>query len=116
MWKHRPNSPAGTVFRTKEAQETHRAGQTGLLEVAANVRFGSKADIGLGARDVRFTPKSGHQITVRRCPLSAISRHRQATGAFAEAVIRSVELIVQPDAQEGAGDCCEYRKVAASTA
>jgi hypothetical protein len=27
---------------------------------AANVRFGSKADIGAGPRDVRFTPKSGH--------------------------------------------------------
>jgi hypothetical protein len=25
-----------------------------------NVRFGSKADIGEGANDVRFTPKSGH--------------------------------------------------------
>jgi len=25
-----------------------------------NVRFGSKADIGEGATDVRFTPKSGH--------------------------------------------------------
>jgi hypothetical protein len=27
----------------------------------ADVRFGSKADIGLAAADVRFTPKSGHQ-------------------------------------------------------
>jgi hypothetical protein len=25
-----------------------------------NVRFGSKADIGEGPTDVRFTPKSGH--------------------------------------------------------
>jgi len=29
---------------------------------------------------------------------SAKSRHRQAAGAFAKAVVRSVELIVQPDA------------------
>jgi len=27
---------------------------------AGDVRFGSKADIGEGATDVRFTPKSGH--------------------------------------------------------
>jgi hypothetical protein len=26
----------------------------------ADVRFGSKADIGLASVDVRFTPKSGH--------------------------------------------------------
>jgi hypothetical protein len=41
------------------------AGQTGKLEVVktalSNVRFGSKADIGLPAIDVRFTPKSGHR-------------------------------------------------------
>src|SRR5262249_18608083 len=30
-------------------------------EWAANVRYGSKADIGEGATDVRFTPKSGHR-------------------------------------------------------
>jgi hypothetical protein len=32
------------------------------------------------------------------------SRYRQAAGAFAEAVIRSVELIVQPGAQDGVGE------------
>ena len=30
--------------------------------------------------------------------------YRQAAGAFAEAVIRSVELIVQPDAKDGVGE------------
>jgi len=30
--------------------------------------------------------------------------YRQAAGAFAEAVIRSVELIVQPDAQDVVGE------------
>jgi hypothetical protein len=39
--------------------------------------------------NVRFTPKSGH---------------RQAAGAFAEAVIRSVELIVQPNAHDVVGE------------
>jgi hypothetical protein len=32
----------------------------------ANVRFGSKADIALGPRHVRFTPQSGHQKTTLR--------------------------------------------------
>jgi hypothetical protein len=37
------------------------------------VRFGSKADIALGPRHVRFTPKSGHQLSAFRCPLCAKS-------------------------------------------
>ena len=37
-----------------------------LAVARVNVRFGSKADIGEGATDVRFTPKSGHSPT-RRC-------------------------------------------------
>ena len=32
------------------------------------------------------------------------SEHRQAAGAFAEAVIRSVELIAQPDAKDVVGE------------
>jgi hypothetical protein len=36
--------------------------QTGRLEVTVDVRFGSKADMALGNRDVRFTPKSGHSL------------------------------------------------------
>jgi hypothetical protein len=32
-------------------------------QLAAYVRFGSKADIGVSPIDVRFTPKSGHQPT-----------------------------------------------------
>jgi hypothetical protein len=39
-----------------------------------NVRFGSKADIRPKKRDVRFTPKSGHQEALLGCPLCAISR------------------------------------------
>jgi hypothetical protein len=37
-----------------------------------NVRFGSKADIGLALIDVRFTPKSGHRSVQLRCPLCAM--------------------------------------------
>ena len=41
----------------------------------ANVRFGSKADISECPRDVRFTPKSGHWLSVSQCPLCAKSGH-----------------------------------------
>jgi hypothetical protein len=30
------------------------------MAILGNVRFGSKADIGAGVKDVRFTPESGH--------------------------------------------------------
>jgi hypothetical protein len=39
--------------------------------LAAYVRFGSKADIALGLRHVRFTPKSGHQLSALGCQLCA---------------------------------------------
>ena len=42
-----------------------------------NVRFGSKADIGAGPRDVRFTPKSRHWnsvVDVRFVPKADIVR------------------------------------------
>jgi hypothetical protein len=32
--------------------------------------------------DVRFTPKSGHRMTLTECPLSAKSRHSQAFNEF----------------------------------
>jgi hypothetical protein len=41
-----------------------------------HVRFGSKADIGLVAADVRFTPKSGHGSARFECPLCARFRHQ----------------------------------------
>jgi hypothetical protein len=41
----------------------------------ADVRFGSKADIGAGATDVRFTPKSGHRLSALGRPLCAKSGH-----------------------------------------
>ena len=40
-----------------------------------NVRFGPKADISECPRDVRFTPKSGHWLSVSQCPLCAKSGH-----------------------------------------
>src|SRR5262249_1873200 len=41
-----------------------------------HVRFGSKADIRPKKPDVRFTPKSGHWLSVPRCPLCAKCGHR----------------------------------------
>jgi hypothetical protein len=42
---------------------------------AADVRFGSKADMAKCETNVRFTPKSGHALSTLGCPLSAKSRH-----------------------------------------
>ena len=51
---------------------------------AANVRFGSEADILGGLPNVRFTLKSGHWNSVAKCPLSANS------GLMAPQKIRSL--------------------------
>src|SRR5262249_30388496 len=40
-----------------------------------NVRFGSEADIGTGATNVRFTPNGGHRNSAAKCPLCAKSGH-----------------------------------------
>ena len=42
----------------------------------AHVRFGSKADIAASPTNVRFTPKSGHQVSAFGGLLCAKSRHR----------------------------------------
>src|SRR4029077_4735849 len=44
--------------------------------MAANVRYGSKADIGDNSGDVRFTPKSGHSAARLECRLCANCKHR----------------------------------------
>jgi len=48
--------------------------------VAADVRFGSKADIQPCLSDVRFTPNSGHGSARLWCPLCGKSGHEFATG------------------------------------
>jgi hypothetical protein len=50
-----------------------------------------KADIGTQSWNVRFVPKADIDAW-------------EAAGAFAKAVIRSVELIVQPDAHDVVGE------------
>jgi len=39
--------------------------------LAADVRFGSKADIAVSPLDVRFTPESGHGLNALGCPCTA---------------------------------------------
>jgi hypothetical protein len=50
--------------------------------VFGDVRFGS-ADMAACPIDVRFTPKSGHQLSEFGCPLSAKSGHTEATRGHA---------------------------------
>ena len=45
------------------------------LNPAANVRFGSKADMTALSRDVRYTPNSRHGLERVGCPLCANSGH-----------------------------------------
>ena len=66
-----------------QLQQGFAAGEMGFdlhfawqQSLGPNVRFGSKADIGLSPVDVRFTPRSGHCRTTLGCPLCAISGHR----------------------------------------
>src|SRR6516164_7488954 len=46
----------------------------GLLTSVGHVRFGSKADIGERPVNVRFTPNSGHSLSLLGCPLCAKTR------------------------------------------
>src|SRR6516165_9897422 len=68
---------AGAGHPCRRAEEPtgrlwHLASQCGCASQqiqVANVRFGSKADIGALLIDVRFTPKSGHRLSMSTCPL-----------------------------------------------
>jgi hypothetical protein len=60
---------ARRVYRQSSSASRFTAGAFGFLTFTqctelqnTNVRFGSKADIGLPPVDVRFTAKSGHKI------------------------------------------------------
>jgi hypothetical protein len=59
-------------FRFFATGETGFAGQFAEQQSrAAHVRFGSKADIGLALVDVRFTPESGHCLSLSRLQIPA---------------------------------------------
>ncbi len=85
---------ANIISTTSTRTAGSRAAQT------ADVRFGSGTDIEAHPPNVRFTPQSRRRLSALGCPLSAKSGHQQAGGPFAEARIRSAELIVQPDAED----------------
>src|SRR6516164_1022114 len=61
----------------------------------ANVRFGSKADIGEGASDVRFTPKSGHWNAVVECPLCAITGSRKRSLQIAREHFQDLQRMIR---------------------
>jgi hypothetical protein len=50
----------------------------GVASGSYDVRSGSKADILVISRHVRFTPKSGHSAALLQCPLSAKSGCEQS--------------------------------------
>jgi len=49
--------------------------------IAADVRFGSLADIAGRSRHVRFTPNSGHHSDITECPLCAKSGNENAVSS-----------------------------------
>ena len=53
---------------------------------AADVRFGSKADMCSAKRHVRFTPESGHVRCTTLCPLSANSGHSSIHSTTSSAI------------------------------
>src|SRR5215472_5593654 len=61
---HKRNEFAPRHSQPQRLRARHRSGSNWLAGSGQNgawrCRFGSKADIGAGPRDVRFTPKSGH--------------------------------------------------------
>ena len=50
----------------------------GVAQMPGHVRSGSKAEVKTFYFDVRFTPKSGHWLSVSACPLCAKSGHERA--------------------------------------
>jgi hypothetical protein len=72
MRLHQEFAVGGMGFRERFAPHQSRA---------ADVRFGSKADIAAPPTNVRFTPKSGHCGARLACPLCANSGHSATCSA-----------------------------------
>ena len=68
----------------------HVVGLEHLKPNSADVRFASKADIGVHPINVCFTPKSGHWLSVSGCPLRAKSGHYLIQPALMRAFMISV--------------------------
>src|SRR5262252_7950108 len=67
------------VMKDAGQSNTPKTARWGRLSGLVDVRFGSKADIGVRPRNVRFTPESGHWNPVVECPLCAKSGHMQCS-------------------------------------
>src|SRR5262249_55674118 len=87
--------PSGT--RTSCRSQSYRSGELcHIVQWHAHVRFGSKADIQPQKRDVRFTPKSGHWLSVLGCPLCAKSGHWRPYSITSSATERNASAILSP--------------------
>src|SRR6516225_1463199 len=83
------------LIAAPEAMTGHRTNahlNSGRGQEASDVRFGSKADISLSPDDVRFTPNSGHWLSVSRCPLCAKSGHWRVNRHHAHRHFKSERL------------------------
>ena len=65
----------GPIKAPHDPLKEQRDGLRPAVRYSTDVRFGSKADIRVHPRDVRFTPKSGHWNLVAECLLCAKSGH-----------------------------------------
>jgi hypothetical protein len=61
------------------------------VKLERDVRFGSKADMCVAKRDVRFTPESDIKCDIKECPLWAKSGHIAAIPST-----RSVDRALHP--------------------
>src|SRR5215831_15131548 len=92
---------------------------TGRLEgPSPDVRFGSKADIDGYQRNVRFTPKSGHQLSAPGCPLSAKSGHQAELPSYGACGLPALKAVAKDDAHAAdnrrwgmSNRCCSYIKL-----
>ena len=65
---------------------------------SVDVRFGSKADIGVRSNDVRFTPESGHWLSLSGCPLCANRGHWLVYSITSSAEAIRPDAMVRPNA------------------
>jgi len=58
------------------------------VSCAYDVRFGTKADIAVRLRNVRFTPKSGHPIGIQRIDLNISDAAQQHDHKIANSLLK----------------------------
>jgi hypothetical protein len=73
------------------------------VKLERDVRFGSKADMCVAKRDVRFTPESDIKCDIKECPLWANSGHRESQSMR----VMSVSGTLKPSAYKPWQTRCE---------